>query len=129
MPHITIEYSANLEAEIAPMALVAAVHRAALTVPAFEIAGLRTRASRREFFMVADGDPTHGFIAVTARIGPGRDQATRTAASRTLMDALYQAVAPVYESRGLALSVEVTELDGEGMTRKNNLREHLAGKG
>jgi 5-carboxymethyl-2-hydroxymuconate isomerase len=126
MPHITIEYSANLEADLAPMVLVEAIHKAALSVPAFEMAGLRTRASRREFFMVADGNPGHAFIAVTARIGPGRDQETRTAASQTLMAALYAAVEPIYQRRGLALSVEVTELDGLGMTRKNNLRDHLA---
>ena len=123
MPHIVVDYSANLEADIAPMRLVEAVHAAALAQPIFESIGVRTRAARREHFLVADGDPSHAFIAVTARIGPGRTVEARKAASEAIMAALYAAVEPIYRARGLVLSVEVTELDAGGMTRKNGLRE------
>lgn len=123
MPHVVVEYSANLEADIAPQRLVETVHRAVLAFPAFEAPGVRTRAARREHFLVADGDPENAFIAVTIRIGPGRSAATRKAASEAVMDALHGAVADIYRRRGLALSVEVTELDDAGMTRKNNLRD------
>ncbi len=129
MPHVTIEYSANLEAEVEPMTLVKAVHRAVLSQPVFEAVGARTRAARREHFLVADGDPSHAFIAVTARIGPGRTLAERKAASEAIMKALHETVAPIYESRGLLLSVEVAELDGAAMTRRNSLRERAASKG
>ena len=123
MPHVVIEYSANLEAEMEPMALVRG--RASGSAGAARLRGARrrTRASRREHFLVADGDPENAFVAVTARIGPGRDAATRKAASEAIMAALYQALEPIYRRRGLALSVEVTELDAGGMTRRNNLRE------
>ena len=90
MPHVTIEYSANLEAEVEPMTLVNAVHRAVLSQPVFEAVGVRTRAARREHFLVADGDPSHAFIAVTARIGPGRTLAERKAASEAIMTALHR---------------------------------------
>ena len=90
---------------------------------------LRTRAARREHFLVADGDPSHAFIAVTARIGPGRTLAERKAASEAIMKALHETVASIYESRGLLLSVEVAELDGAAMTRRNSLRERAASKG
>ena len=43
------------------------------------------------------------------------------------MAALYDVVEPVYLSRGLALSVEVTELDASAMTRRNGLRVGSAG--
>ncbi len=130
MPHVVIEYSANLEAEVEPMALVSAVHRAVLAQPAFEAPGVRTRASRREHYLVAEGDPENAFVAVTARIAPGRDLAARQAASEAIMAALYQALEPIYRRRGLALSVEVSELDAGGMTRRNNLRERArAAKG
>ncbi len=127
MPHVTIEYSANLEAEVEPMALVRAVHAAVLSQPVFEAVGARTRAARREHFLVADGDPSHAFIAVIARIGPGRSLEERQTASKAIMAALHAAVAPIYDSRGLLLSVEVTELDGAAMTRRNSLRERSNG--
>jgi 5-carboxymethyl-2-hydroxymuconate isomerase len=128
MPHIVIEYSANLETEVEPMALVRAVHAAACAEPIFERVGVRTRAARREHFLVADGDPSHAFIAVTARIGAGRPPQARKAAGEAMMAALYQIVEPIYQSRGLILSVEVTELDGAGMTRRNSLRQRLGMK-
>ena len=128
MPHIVIEYSANLEAEIAPAHLVRVVHEAVLSQPIFEAPGVRTRAARREHFLVADGAPQHGFIAVTARIGPGRSPEARKAASEAIMAALYAAVEPIYQTRGLSLSVEVAELDGVAMTRRNSLRERAARK-
>jgi 5-carboxymethyl-2-hydroxymuconate isomerase len=120
---VLIEYSANLESSVDPMALVRAAHEAALAQPVFENVGVRTRAARREHVLVADGDPSHSFIAVTARIGPGRTVEARKAASEAMMAALYEIVEPIYQSRGLLLSVEVTELDGVAMTRRNSLRE------
>jgi 5-carboxymethyl-2-hydroxymuconate isomerase len=123
MPHVVVEYSANLEAEIEPMRLVRIVHDAVLAQPIFEAAGVRTRAAPRPHFLVADGDPSNAFIAVTARIGPGRTPEARKAASEAIMAALYGAVEPIYKSRGLILSVEVTELDGPSMSRRNSFRE------
>ena len=123
MPHVVVEYSANLEGEVEPMRLVAAVHRAVLSQPVFEALGTRTRAARREHFLVADGDPTHAFVAVTARIAPGRSLAARQQASQAIFDALNAELESVYKRRGLLLSVEVTELDASAMTRRNSLRE------
>ncbi len=123
MPHIVIEYSANLEDVIEPMALVGAVHKAACDEPAFETVAVRTRAARREHFLIADGDPEHAFIAITARIGSGRTLETRRAAGEAMMAALFALVEPIYRTRGLLLSVEVAELDGAAMIRRNSLRE------
>ena len=61
---------------------------------------------------------------MTARIGPGRTAQARKAASEAIMAALYGLLDPIYRSRGLLLSVEVTELDNSAMTRRNSLREH-----
>ncbi len=129
MPHVVVEYSANLEADIAPMRHLRIVHEAVLAQAIIEAPGVRTRAARREHFLIADGDPSHAFVAVTARIGPGRTQEARKAASEAIMAALFRALEPIYPSRGLILSVEVTELDGAGMTRRNSLREHAGSEG
>ncbi|HLJ70816.1 MAG TPA: 5-carboxymethyl-2-hydroxymuconate isomerase [Roseiarcus sp.] len=128
MPHIVVEYSANLAAEIAPARLVEIVHRAVLADPAFEIGAVRTRAVGYEDVMIADGDPANAFIAVTIRIGPGRDAATRKRVSETVAAALMGALASAFERRGLALSVEVAELDDSAMTRKNNLHARMRAK-
>jgi 5-carboxymethyl-2-hydroxymuconate isomerase len=71
VPHLIIEYSANLERAIDIPRLVAAVHAAALETGVFPIGGIRTRAERRDAYAVADSHPDNAFIHVQARIGVG----------------------------------------------------------
>ena len=128
MPHITVEYSANLEAQISPRRLVDALHRAALATGVFPLGGLRTRAERRDIYAVADGDPDNAFVAVVARIGEGRDAAIRKRVASALMAALEAETAEAFRSRGLGLTVEVQEIDGAASLKTNNLHERLSHK-
>jgi 5-carboxymethyl-2-hydroxymuconate isomerase len=125
MPHFTVEYSANLEGALSPQRLVETVHKAVLASGVFELAGLRTRAERRDIFMIADGDPQNAFIAVIGRVGPGRSAADRMRVAQGVMDALAAETKAVFESRGLALSVELAEIDNDAAVRKNNLHIRL----
>ncbi|MCP4564456.1 MAG: 5-carboxymethyl-2-hydroxymuconate isomerase [Bosea sp.] len=125
MPHIIIEYSANLEDEVAPMRLVEALHAAALETGAFPLAGLRTRAERRDHYLIADGDPGNAFIAVGVRIGEGRDAATRRRVAEVLMAVLERETAEIFRCRGLALSLDVSEIDGTASLKTNNLHQRL----
>ncbi len=128
MPHIIVEYSANLESALSPRLLVDALHRAALETGAFPIGGLRTRAERRDVYAVADGDPDNAFVAVVARIGAGRDASTRRRVAEDLMRALERETATAFVSRGLGLTVEVQEIDGTASLKTNNLHERMARK-
>jgi len=125
LPHIVIEYSANLEDEVAPTRLVEVLHAAALETGVFPLAGLRTRAERRDLYRIADGDPDHIFIAVTVRIGEGRDTATRRRVAEALMAVLERETAGIFQRRGLALSLDVSEIDGTASLKTNNLHQRL----
>lgn len=126
MPHIIVEYSANLETDISPRELVDAIHHTALETGVFPIGGLRTRAERRDVFAVADGNPDNGFIAILARIGSGRDAETRQRVAASLMATLEKQTADAFGRRGLGLTVEVQEIDGTASLKTNNLHERLA---
>ena len=126
MPHIIIEYSANL-AELTDIdALVATVHAAALDdgLPALD--ALRTRAVARDHYRVADGDPAYGFVAVVARIGPGREpQAVERFLTR-LIDTVDEAVTPLLPDHPVAISAEVQLIDPDLRVNRNHIRTHLA---
>ena len=126
MPHIIVEYSANLEAQVSPRRLVDALHEAALATGVFPIGGLRTRAERREIYAVADGDPDNAFVAVIARIGEGRDAPTRKRVADNLMRVLERETSEAFRTRGLGLTVEVQEIDGVASLKTNNLHERIA---
>lgn len=128
MPHITIEYSANLEDDLSIRDLVDAMHRAALTTGVFPIGGLRTRAERRDLFAVADEDPVNAFVAVVARVGAGRSDAVRLGVAEALMAVLKQRTADVFARRGLGLTVEVQEIDPAASLKHNNLHERIERK-
>ena len=125
MPHVVVEYSANLDDAVPIGGLVADVHRAVLATGIFKLGAVRTRAARRDVYVIADGDPQNAFINVVARIGRGRPPEKRRALAEAIMAALDARTAKLGETRGLALSVYVEEIDEDGALRKNNLHARM----
>lgn len=125
MPHIIVEYSANLEAHVSPQQLVNKLHAAALATGVFPIGGLRTRAERRDVYAIADGNPENLFVAVIARLGEGRDPETRKRVAAELMRVVESETAAIFQHRGIGLTVEVQEIDSTASLKVNNLHERL----
>src|SRR5436853_7595881 len=86
MPHVIVEYSANIEAEITPQQLVEEIHAAAITSGIAEPVAVRTRLKRREHYRVGDGSPENAVVQtdIRARKGPTREQ--KTHAVQTIYD-------------------------------------------
>lgn len=129
MPHIIVEYSANLEKDIDVHALVRAVHKAALDSGVFEMAAIRTRAERRDIYEIADGDTDNAFIHVDFNIAPGREITARKRVAQSVIDVVADATKAVFSRSGLALSVEIREIDNATAVRLNNLHARMAAKG
>lgn len=129
MPHIIIEHSANLAEVIDIQSLVDAVHEAALADGLAPPAALRTRAADRAHFRIADGDPTYAFVAIVARVGPGRTPEAKTRFLTTLIDAVEEQLAPLADRVPVALSAEVQEIDADFRINHNHVRTRLDRKG
>jgi len=125
MPHLNIEYSANLEDALDVQALVDRIHETALETGIFPLGGVRTRAEARKHYRIANGDPRAGYIHMMVRIGSGRDIETRRAAGDKIFSALCDFTDELYRSRPLALSFELHEIPPDMAWRKNNLHELL----
>lgn len=126
MPHITIEYSANLDPRLALPALIDALHAVAATIEAFPLAGLRTRAVRRDHYRIADGHPDNAFVHVVLRIAHGRPLAVREAAGAAIFAVLCHQLQPLLDSSPLAVSFEIQEIDPVLNYKQGNLREYMA---
>jgi 5-carboxymethyl-2-hydroxymuconate isomerase len=122
MPHIIAEYSANLEDRLDVAALVADLHQAAVDSAVAELAGIRTRAARREHFRVADGNPTNGFVHIVARLRVGRSEEQRKKLGQLLFDAADKRLSAAYAAHPIGLTVEIHEIDHLTF-RRNTLRE------
>ena len=126
MPHITIEYSANVAEHHDIDALVDAVHAAALADGLPPLDGLRTRAAGRRHYRIADGHPGHAFVALTARIGPGRVAADKTRFLTAILDAAQTQVEARPSPLAIAWSAEVTEINQAFRINRNGVRQRLA---
>jgi 5-carboxymethyl-2-hydroxymuconate isomerase len=126
VPHLLIEYSANLDPDIQISALVDRLHAAAIATGVFPVGGARTRAMRRDVYRVADGDPANAFVHLTMRVGHGRSVETRRTAAAAIFRALCDYLQPIYGRTPLAISAEMQEIDPAFSFKQNNLHERLA---
>jgi 5-carboxymethyl-2-hydroxymuconate isomerase len=125
MPHITLEYSANLEEKVDLQALCAHLRAEAAAIEAFPMPGLRVRAVRCDHYSIADGDPKHGFIDISVRLRAGRSDAVKQDATRRLFQAAKSFLEPVLATSSLALSLEMRDIDPELSPKTGTIRDHL----
>jgi 5-carboxymethyl-2-hydroxymuconate isomerase len=131
VPHLTLEYSANL-ADVASIGTLCATlaqvldaQRDAHGARVYPRGGIRTRALRCEQYFIADGDPHHAFLHGCLKIGAGRSADVRRATGDALFTAIKQHFAEAFEAHGLALSLEIVEFSEEGAWKHNNLHARL----
>lgn len=124
MPHQIIEYSKNLDEHLDIDALVEALHDTATSIDVLPVAGIRTRAVRRDHFLVADGHPDNAFINVTLRLAEGRTLEERQDAGERLFATLKDFVAEI--ATPMALSYEIQEIETATRWKHGNIREHMA---
>jgi len=129
LPHLIVEYSANIEDQIALDALLDKLHSCALGTGVFPIGGLRVRAHRADAYRIADKAPDNGFVHVTAIIGHGRPLDVQQRAGEELLAALTQHLQSLYERSPLAISLNIQESHPVLNFKKNNLHEHVKRRG
>ena len=124
MPHIVVEYSANLEDHIDVGELLTSIHAAAASHALVPLAGLRTRATKREQYVVANGDARNLFVAVIARLNGDRGQESLLEIRDLLMAVCSDSLRQIREEQPLALSVEVQAIDAAMRINDNSIRDH-----
>jgi 5-carboxymethyl-2-hydroxymuconate isomerase len=131
MPHLTIEYSANLGAAgdipgLLPKLAQALREQRADGKPVYPAGGVRVRAYEAADYCVADGAPDAAFVHATLKIGKGRTRETVRATGDALFAIMKAHLAPLFARQGLALSLYLDEVDEGGSWKHNNLHERGA---
>ena len=125
MPHLMIDYSANVEPDVDIGALCDTLRDATASIDAFPLAGVKVRAVRVDHYAIADGNPEHGFIDISVRIREGRDMETKQNAAQKIFDAANEFVADVMRRRSLALSLELRDIDAALSPKSGSIRKYL----
>ena len=125
MPHLIIDYSANLEPAVDMAGLCEALRKAATGLDIFPAAGVRVRATAATHYAIADGNPEHGYIDISVRLRAGRALEAKKAATETLFNLARDFIAPVMAERPIALSFEMRDIDPELSPKAGSIRDHL----
>ena len=125
MPHLTLEYSANLDGSVDFDALCRALLEALLDSGLVERGAPRVRAIRCNAYAIADDMPENGFVDMSLRLGAGRSREDK----RNLGDALIAAARPLLADLltrpHFALSLEVREIDPDLSWKLNTMHARL----
>jgi 5-carboxymethyl-2-hydroxymuconate isomerase len=125
MPHMAIEYSANLDGRVDMTRFCEVVQQAILDTGLFEVGAVRVRAFRAEAYAVADRLAENGFIDMNFRIGKGRSLEDRKKAGEAIFAAASAHLGKLFETPHFALSLEIREIDPELSWKKNAIHPRL----
>ena len=125
MPHIIIDYSANLSPHVDFGRFCDHLRKIAGAIEIFEMPGIRVRAIAADHYSIADGNPEHGYIDISVRLREGRPLEARREAAVKLFAAAEQFLKPVLDTRALALSLEMRNIDAELSPKTGTIRNYL----
>ena len=125
MPHIVVEYSANLSGQLDFKPFLESLRDRALATGVFPLGGIRVRAYQADHYLIADGHPDNAFVHIMLRVGHGRDLETRKRACEAIFAAACEYLQPLYERLPLGISLEMQEVDAVLTAKKNNLHDFV----
>jgi len=118
MPHLTLEYSDNIEVDVQP--LLARLHEEVVSTGAINLKGIKSRAIKHTQYRIADGDPDYAFVHVGLLIREGRPIEVQKDATQRVMNVLKETFGYLFEIRKLSLTVDLKEMrDGIALTEHN----------
>jgi len=127
MPHLTIEYSGNLDARLDLSQFCDALHAAMLATGLFETGAVRVRALPARAYAIADRLAENAFVDMSLRVGQGRSPSELKAAGEQIYAAARQALEPLFATPHFALSFEIREIDPKLSWKTNAIHPRLRG--
>lgn len=125
MPHLTLDYSANLEALCDISELCNHLRLAAVSTGVLPMAGVRVRAFCATHVSIADGATDNIYLDISVRLRAGRDLETRKNATKIIFEAARSFLGPVISAHPIALSMEMRDIDPDLAPKLNTIRDHL----
>ena len=119
MPHLTLEYSDNVEFEVQP--LLARLHDELAATGAVNVKGLKSRAVRHADYRMADGYPGYAFVHLNILLRAGRSLETRQLVAQRAMAVLDETFGHYFDQGYLSLSVDIKEMAPDIALTKHNI--------
>lgn len=111
MPHLNLEYSANVEQSIDYSALFAAVHRVLNEVGGVNLNNCKSRARKLDVFYLGDGSEKHALVHLEIALLEGRTPEVKSAVTAAVLELLRECYQPSLQTLDLQISVEMRDIE------------------
>jgi 5-carboxymethyl-2-hydroxymuconate isomerase len=126
MPHVVLQYTANLEPEVDMPALCREIGSALIALrdesggPLFPVGGTRVLAYPAQVFSVADGQGDYGFCYINIRIAGGRSAAKKKEAGDAVLARAQAAFASAFAAGHVGVTIQIDESPGQVYDAKHS---------
>ena len=126
MPHLIIQYSANLEKTLDLPKFCDTLYQVMLDSGVFPLAGIRVRAFAADHAVIADKLAENGFVDMVIRMGEGRTAEDRERVGEAIMSAAAENCSELMATPHFALSLEIVEISRQFSWKKNTMHARLS---
>ena len=126
MPHITLQYTANLEADVDMAGLCRALAESVTALKdeaggqLFPIGGTRVLAYPTNYYAVADAKDDYAFCYINMRIAAGRSDAMKNRAGDVLLERATAFFSSVFAKKHVGVTIQVDESPGQVYDAKHS---------
>jgi 5-carboxymethyl-2-hydroxymuconate isomerase len=110
MPHLTLEYTANLDEWANDLNLLSSLHRLLHSVAGIKIENCKSRWRMMEVWVVGGGEGESAFLHLDLRFLEGRPLGTKQAVGVGALELIRKHFASVPEELGLQITVEIRDI-------------------
>jgi 5-carboxymethyl-2-hydroxymuconate isomerase len=110
MPHLTLEFSANILEKNNMTSLFKECHVMLAHALPSELARCKSRAIESSFYYVGDGQPNNAFVHVSLKVMPGRSFDTLKNVGDNMMKILKDNFSESLKKLHLQITVEISDL-------------------
>ena len=125
MPHLTVQYSQNLDHDVDMEEFCSVMSVAMQETGVFTLAGIRVRAHQMPNYYVADGHPKNAFVDMVLRMGEGRSDATKSEVGAFLKARAEAVFAPLLAEPFFALSLEIVTISKPFSWKTNSIHARI----
>ncbi|WP_293764679.1 5-carboxymethyl-2-hydroxymuconate delta-isomerase [uncultured Aquitalea sp.] len=125
MPHFIVECTDNIRAEADLPGLFAKAHEFLVGTGLYPLAGIRSRAVWLDTWRMADAGADYAFVHMSLKIGHGRSFEERERTAQGLFAIIKAHFQPLFDTRYLALTFELSELDPVLSYKHNNVHQRF----
>lgn len=111
MPHVILECSENIEAQLDVTTLFAEIHRVLEKQLPTDLSSCKSRCMVHKLFYLGDGHPCNAFVHLTVKIMSGRTDEVQHSLGNQLLALLQNDFEDYPDKSHLQLSVEIVELN------------------